>query len=61
MLKPLLLNFSPRIQQPLLETWFFLLENSVKKSNQFEHASKRPLCHFGQVDFDMSIVIGVVF
>jgi hypothetical protein len=28
---------------------------------QFGQGSKRPFHHFGQVDFDMSIVIGVVF
>jgi len=31
------------------------------KKTQFEHASKRPLCRFGEVNFNMSNVIGVVF
>jgi hypothetical protein len=39
----------------------FLLANLILKTMQFEQGSKRPLHHFGQVDFDMSIAIGVVF
>jgi hypothetical protein len=38
-----------------------LLENMVLFYWQFEQALKRPFCHFGQVDFDMFVVIGVVF
>jgi len=35
--------------------------HSCTKNTQFEQVSKKPLYHFGQVNFNMSIVIGVVF
>jgi hypothetical protein len=46
---------------PLLEKLVFFNSKYSVKNTQFEQGSKRPFCHLGQVDFDMSIMIGVVF
>jgi hypothetical protein len=45
----------------LLENMVFFLLANLIKSTQFEQMSKRPLRHLGQINFDMSIMIGVVF
>ncbi len=44
----------------LLENMVFFINKSSKKNTQFEQASRKPFYDFRQVDFNMSIVIGVV-
>jgi hypothetical protein len=39
----------------------FFIDKFNKKNTQFEQVSKRPFHHFGQIDFDMSIVTRVIF
>jgi hypothetical protein len=46
---------------PLLDKLVFFIGIFNFKNTQFEQGLKRPFRHFGQVDFDMSIMIGWFF